>query len=438
MQVRIRREIHQWSDQDFDIFARAVQKIKRRSGRRAQDYPNTYDSFTQLHPQCHTADVGPAFLPWHRRFLYDLETSLQTAARNCSLTLPFWNSNLEAGDPWNSIVWGPNRYGGQPKCTATNAADQLVCENQVIVTSGRSCKVDGEPAGWCLVDGLAGGYTDDSNAPRGSCGRCVWRSPVLNPLVNFPRVIAGLQGRSDFANASNFIEMIHNVVHAMLTGGSMGTVTDSPKDPFFYLHHAYIDSLFSWWQWYFTSQGQDTSTCPTCDRDLVYYNDPMSWWIGKYNSNDRCVELPANRPRSCISYSYGITADAPSERKRHTTPRTERQWLALPTHRRCQECLHALEKGSCPYSKLLINIRSTCPLYKQGLHNSCKSFIHSVPDGVMSHAQKQSKLHKCSGAVEAVAYEEAHGRNATAQSAEEGKLCFQCDLLCDKVPPLSG
>merc|ERR1719454_1758916 len=58
------------------------------------------------------------FLPWHRRFLFEFETMLQSAAGDCSVTLPYWNSALarEVTDSlWTASLVGDRGYTGRRK-----------------------------------------------------------------------------------------------------------------------------------------------------------------------------------------------------------------------------------------------------------------------------------------------------------------------------------
>ncbi|MGX1162110.1 hypothetical protein RKD54_003019 [Pseudarthrobacter sp. SLBN-100] len=56
------------------------------------------------------AHGGPAFLPWHREFLYQLETALR--AIDSSVSVPFWDWTEDSTDPAASPVWNEDFIGG--------------------------------------------------------------------------------------------------------------------------------------------------------------------------------------------------------------------------------------------------------------------------------------------------------------------------------------
>lgn len=50
----------------------------------------------------------------------------------------------------------------------------------------------------------------------------------------------------DFRQMSDTIELLHNRIHGSL-GGDMGTMR-SPNDPIFFMHHAFVDKMWDYWQ----------------------------------------------------------------------------------------------------------------------------------------------------------------------------------------------
>ncbi len=56
------------------------------------------------------AHLGPAFLPWHREMLMQLELDLQSLDE--SVTLPYWDWTEDAADPLNSPIWSSQWMGG--------------------------------------------------------------------------------------------------------------------------------------------------------------------------------------------------------------------------------------------------------------------------------------------------------------------------------------
>src|SRR5262249_39221611 len=90
-------------------FVRAVWRLKTtvRPGRSL----SIYDEYVLLHVMAmHEAGIheGPAFFPWHRKFLRNFELELQAAARK--VTLPYWDFPTDHRPP--SPPWHPDFLGG--------------------------------------------------------------------------------------------------------------------------------------------------------------------------------------------------------------------------------------------------------------------------------------------------------------------------------------
>ncbi|MEP3889310.1 MAG: tyrosinase family protein [Hellea sp.] len=51
----------------------------------------------------------------------------------------------------------------------------------------------------------------------------------------------------DFREMSDEIELLHNSIHGTL-GGDMANPMTSPTDPIFFMHHAFVDKMWDYWQ----------------------------------------------------------------------------------------------------------------------------------------------------------------------------------------------
>ncbi|MFB6367631.1 tyrosinase family protein [Paenibacillus elgii] len=174
----------------------------------------------------HGIHRGPAFLPWHRFFLLQVERELQkTDAR---IFIPYWDwtrndsQDLDV-EPWKSFFGGRNNIGGRFN-------------------------------NW--------NYTR-ATSPQGQ-------------LPNLDQVIDELQANS-FAQFRAMEFGSHVNAHNW-TGGTMAS-TGSPGDPLFYLHHCNVDRLWAIWQRNHTGVPQYTlDNCTGCDRiqeTFVDLNSPM-------------------------------------------------------------------------------------------------------------------------------------------------------------------
>lgn len=114
--MNIRKEIRKLSGPERLAFTNTLLALKGNGG---------YDKYVHWHhavmvPTVHPdepqdpdyrngAHLGPAFLPWHREMLLQLEADLQ--AITPGITLPYWDWTLDAADPTNSPVWEQSLLG---------------------------------------------------------------------------------------------------------------------------------------------------------------------------------------------------------------------------------------------------------------------------------------------------------------------------------------
>jgi len=83
---------------------------------RALKVEGIYDQFVLRHANASMGDIHrcSAFLPWHRRFIYDLELELQRVSGNPNLGIPYWNwpSGGASASMWNDDLLGGNGDAG--------------------------------------------------------------------------------------------------------------------------------------------------------------------------------------------------------------------------------------------------------------------------------------------------------------------------------------
>lgn len=254
-QRRVRKEINDWSDFEFTSYRQAFQRLKS---------TGEYDEFVKLHRSAAHGDDG--FLPWHRKYLEDLETKLQREANDCSLTLPFWNWASETGSITNSKMWGYNRYGSLQN----------------------GCVFDGLAANWQY-----GNYDPDAWT---EVTECVKRAPDLRGLRSLPNwayMMGVVYWSYPYTQMRELIEAAHGSLHNDV-GGVMANQINSPADPIFLAHHAFIDRMWFAWQKANRDYGE-SSSCGSCHS--------LGDYVGEYDSSDDCVMYPTtSTPRICLSY----------------------------------------------------------------------------------------------------------------------------------------
>ncbi|WP_432816271.1 grixazone synthase [Streptomyces vilmorinianum] len=241
-------------------FVAAVLEIKRRG---------VYDRFVELHIKVNSQDyldklggarlghVNPGLLPWHRQYLLDFERELQKV--DPRVTLPYWDWTTDQGADsplWDEKFMGGNgRPGDNRVMTGPFARDNGWKLNISVVSDGS------EPAP------LNGHYTTDDR------DYLVRDFGVLTPNLPTPKELEDTLalpvydcppwnhtsgGEAPFNSFRNHLEgytkfpweaslgKLHGAGHVWVGGHMM--YIGSPNDPVFFLHHCFIDKLWSVWQ----------------------------------------------------------------------------------------------------------------------------------------------------------------------------------------------
>jgi hypothetical protein len=185
-----------------------------------------------------------SFLSWHRYFLYRFELQLQSYVPGTGLMLPYWDWTDPATLMTDTFL-GPDGTGG------SNIVSSGYFAPNAPGTPGNPTPAPAWwPAGlsgWNLANGfgaLTGALTRNLSAP-GS----------LPSVTDLQTTLA----RTTYSSFQNTLEsgsglasgnQMHNGIHTWFGSGSshMATLTGSPFDPFFYLHHCNIDRLWAMWQ----------------------------------------------------------------------------------------------------------------------------------------------------------------------------------------------
>lgn len=204
----VRRDLRLISAGERDLYVGALQAM-RRSG--------LYDEIMWVHADkfnFNYAHLTDGFLPWHREYLLMMEDALRSVSpeTNC-LAIPFWDWTVDAANPMASIVWRDDYFGG----------------NGVDVGNGKKCVRSG-PFAWSVLG------NDCLQRDLNGAGFFATREEILN-------TIASNDNYRDFSRA---LELFHDTVHRFI-GGTM-VLDNSADEPLFFLHHSFIDMLWSVWQ----------------------------------------------------------------------------------------------------------------------------------------------------------------------------------------------
>jgi tyrosinase len=217
-----------------------------------QEGLSIYDAFVFWHHQSmmlmtppnqsdrNAAHSGPAFLPWHRYFLISLEALLRRALNDNEFRIPYWDwtADAELPDPATSPIWS-NRNLGQ-----FARSDWRVRLEMDLRTGGL------RPANRALQRALG----DAGRLPTRTGVRMVIRDQAAYDTSPFNSSSSG--GIRNLLEGWVGGERVHNNVHVWV-GGDM-SLSSSPNDPTFFLHHCNVDRIWAAWQ----ERHQDASYLP--------------------------------------------------------------------------------------------------------------------------------------------------------------------------------
>lgn len=194
------------------------------------------------------AHRGPAFLPWHREFLHQLETELR--AIDPSVSLPYWNWTEDTAEPAASPVWSEDLMG----------ADGVETD-EWRVAGGPFAHANGHwPVPDYSAEGLPGPglkrsfgqFMDSLPTPADlqlALREGFYDTPPYSPspfTIGFRNRIEGFVTQRGDSRVTTAGSQLHNRVHVWV-GGNMLLMT-SPDDPVFFLHHCFIDKVWADWQ----------------------------------------------------------------------------------------------------------------------------------------------------------------------------------------------
>jgi tyrosinase len=202
--VRIRKNANTLTTGERDRFVSAFAKLNDQGLGRFKDFREMHKTDISLR-QAHR---GPAFLPWHRAYLLDLERGLQ--AIDPSVALPYWRFDQPAPNIFTPDFFGASDDLGTVKFSATNPL-------QFWTTDGKQ-GVNRRP------------LFDTATAPPG-----LFTETHTLGLGNSFKAFRTMEGNP------------HGLAHTSF-GGSIQDPATAPKDPLFFLLHCNVDRLWAKWQ----------------------------------------------------------------------------------------------------------------------------------------------------------------------------------------------
>ncbi|MZF87153.1 tyrosinase family protein [Streptomyces sp. SID5643] len=219
-------------------FVKAVLEVKRRG---------EYDEFVRTHIEYYTSDgedglrtahMAPSFLPWHRQFLLELEKALRRV--DASVSVPYWDWTRDRTT--TSAPWTADLLGGTGR-----RSDRQVMTGPFAYAEGN----------WTIKEGITdeefltrdlGRARDPIQLPTGADLERALKDPVYDASPwdstsgkGFRNKLEGWGNGRGSASWQN-----HNRVHRWVGGAMVGGA--SVNDPVFWMHHAFVDLVWSRWQ----------------------------------------------------------------------------------------------------------------------------------------------------------------------------------------------
>jgi tyrosinase len=258
--VHIRKNHLALSPEERRRFIGAVVEMKRRG---------VYDEFVRIHIDRNSVDyndkvtgkrfghVNPGFLPWHRQYLYLFERELRKI--DPRVTLPYWDWTTDGSV--DSPLWDEEFMGGTGR-----PGDGMVTTGAFAYANGWVLNISVVPVG--PEDPAVNGHytTDDRKFLVRDIGAKLAKPSgpeVLEQTMELPVYDSAPWGYTSGSEAPypsfrNHLEgytlfpwesgqtKLHGAGHQFV-GGHMGYI-GSPNDPVFFLHHCFVDKVWSDWQ----------------------------------------------------------------------------------------------------------------------------------------------------------------------------------------------
>ncbi len=236
-----------------------------------------YDNFVWWHRKAFACEVDqahmrPAFLPWHRQYLYMFENALREVSGDDTIAVPFWDWTDPAA---TRVIFSASFMGPDGDHAQNHAVLRGPFRKGKWVLKVRDPKQE-DPLQYTFLSRNLGSWAGYTSLPTVAQVKAAMAAPrydvapynVASPVrTSFRNAIEGWRGMSGMKcwkgmmvpvaiPGSTQPEALHNAVH-MWVGGEAGptddrnggtmTLNTAPNDPTFWLHHANIDRLWSLW-----------------------------------------------------------------------------------------------------------------------------------------------------------------------------------------------
>ncbi|KUN82101.1 tyrosinase family protein [Streptomyces griseoruber] len=236
--VYTRKDVSTLTADERRRFVKAMLEVKRRG---------EYDEFVRMHIDHYvsdgegglrTAHMAPSFLAWHRRFLLELEKALRRV--DPSVTVPYWDwtrDRTATAAPWTADLLGGNG----------RASDRQVTTGPFAYATGNWTLKENVTDGEFLTRDL-GRSANPIELPTAAELEWALKDPVYDTAPWDSTVTEGFRNKLEGwgTGRGSAAWRNHNRVHRWVGGEMLGGA--SVNDPVFWLHHAFIDLVWTRWQ----------------------------------------------------------------------------------------------------------------------------------------------------------------------------------------------
>jgi tyrosinase len=270
--IAVRKDVKDMTEQEKRTFINAVLKLKHTRSPFGKHGISYYDVFVYYHRRVSNLKVdgahrGPAFLPWHREFLYAFEAALENLSHNKKLAIPYWDwtdpastaavfgKDFMGGDGFgrhHAVLDGPFRRGTWKITVPEQSGSDSPFEPDVSHIAGPNYLQ--RNFGGSEEEGVTELPTTEQM--QAVMGIGVYDAKPWNentdPRYSFRCALEGF-GRPDAVEQRG----AHNQVHLWVGGEwhnggrtEIGTISGaaSPNDPVFWLIHSNIERLWQQWE----------------------------------------------------------------------------------------------------------------------------------------------------------------------------------------------
>ncbi|MBT2676370.1 tyrosinase family protein [Streptomyces sp. DT2A-34] len=234
--VYVRKNVSKLTRTERRRFVEALLELKR---------TGEYDEFVRLHIEYFVGDgdrglraahMSPSFLPWHRRFVLDLESALQRV--DSSVTVPYWDWTRDRST--TSVPWTDDLLGGTGR-----PVDRQVMTGPFAYRTGN----------WTITESITnvefltrslGRPRDPIDLPTRDDLNWALKDPVYDVAPWDSTVTKGFRNKMEGWGNGRVVWRNHNRVHRWVGGVMLGGA--SVNDPVFWLVHAFMDMQWQRWQ----------------------------------------------------------------------------------------------------------------------------------------------------------------------------------------------